>query len=65
MLTILRDPQGQRLGDRLTQTQVVEGVGARDLASSAFEWWQAFMARLEKDPGRRRRAEEIDAEERS
>jgi uncharacterized RDD family membrane protein YckC len=30
-LTIVRDPQGQRLGDRLAQTQVVEGLGAREL----------------------------------
>jgi uncharacterized RDD family membrane protein YckC len=60
-VTILRDPQGQRLGDRLAQTQVVEGFGARDLASSAYDWWRNFLARLEKDPmGRRRRAEEID-----
>ena len=59
--TILRDPQGQRLGDRLAQTQVVEGFGASDLASSAYDWWRNFIARLEKDPmGRRRRAEEID-----
>jgi uncharacterized RDD family membrane protein YckC len=30
-VTIVRDPQGQRLGDRLAQTQVVEGLGAREL----------------------------------
>jgi uncharacterized RDD family membrane protein YckC len=30
-VTIVRDPQGQRLGDRLAQTQVVEGFGAREL----------------------------------
>jgi len=30
-LTIARDPQGQRLGDRIAQTQVVEGLGAREL----------------------------------
>jgi hypothetical protein len=60
-VTILRDPQGQRLGDRLAQTQVVEGFGARDLASSAFDWWRAFIARLERSPlGRRPRAEEMD-----
>ena len=29
--TIVRDPQGQRLGDRLAHTQVVEGLGAREL----------------------------------
>ena len=60
-VTILRDPQGQRLGDRLAQTQVVEGFGAKDLATSAYDWWRNFIARLEKDPLRRRpRAEEID-----
>jgi hypothetical protein len=31
--TIVRDPQGQRLGDRLAQTQVVEGLGAKDLVN--------------------------------
>jgi hypothetical protein len=30
-LTVVRDPQGQRLGDRLARTQVVEGLGAREL----------------------------------
>jgi uncharacterized RDD family membrane protein YckC len=60
-VTIVRDPQGQRLGDRLAQTQVVEGFGAKDLATSAYDWWRNFIARLEKDPLRRRpRAEEID-----
>jgi uncharacterized RDD family membrane protein YckC len=60
-VTILRDPQGQRLGDRLAQTQVVEGFGATDLASSAYDWWRNFIVGLEKDPMRRRpRAEEID-----
>jgi len=28
---IVRDPQGQRLGDRIANTQVVEGLGAKDL----------------------------------
>lgn len=60
-VTILRDPQGQRLGDRLAQTQVVEGLGAKDLVTSVYEWWRSFVARLEKDPTRRRRrAEEMD-----
>jgi hypothetical protein len=58
--TILRDRQGQRLGDRLAQTQVVEGIGAKDLVTAAYEWWQRFLARLEREPGRRRRAEEIE-----
>src|SRR5688572_1365481 len=59
-VTILRDSQGQRLGDRLAQTQVVEGLGAKDLAAAAYDWWRAFLARLEKEPRRRRRAEEMD-----
>jgi uncharacterized RDD family membrane protein YckC len=29
-----RDPQGQRLGDKLANTQVVEGFGARQFAAS-------------------------------
>jgi uncharacterized RDD family membrane protein YckC len=59
--TILRDKQGQRLGDRLAQTQVIEGLGAKDLAASAYDWWRSVIALLEKDPTRRRRrAEEMD-----
>lgn len=34
---ILRDPQGQRLGDRLAQTQVVDGYGARELIRSVMD----------------------------
>ena len=34
---IFRDPQGQRLGDRLANTQVVEGLGARELVRSFQE----------------------------
>jgi len=30
-LTIARDPKGQRLGDRIALTQVVDGFGAREL----------------------------------
>jgi hypothetical protein len=33
-LAVARDPQGQRLGDKLANTQVVEGIGARDFATS-------------------------------
>jgi uncharacterized RDD family membrane protein YckC len=53
--TIVRDPQGQRLGDRLALTQVVEGFGARDVVSSAQEWWLDFLAQLDGNPRRRRR----------
>ena len=38
-LTIVRDPQGQRLGDRLAQTQVVEGLAASELVRAAAGWW--------------------------
>jgi hypothetical protein len=44
--TLSRDPQGQRLGDRLAHTQVVEGFGARDLVKDLQEWWVAFLADL-------------------
>ena len=33
-VAVVRDPQGQRLGDTLANTQVVEGLGARELATS-------------------------------
>jgi uncharacterized RDD family membrane protein YckC len=53
--TIVRDPQGQRLGDRLALTQVVEGFGAKDVVSSAQEWWLDFLSQLDGTPRRRRR----------
>ena len=55
-LTIVRDPQGQRLGDRLAQTQVVEGLGARDLIKSFQEWLMGLGADFRRAAGRRRRA---------
>jgi uncharacterized RDD family membrane protein YckC len=36
--TVVRDPQGQRLGDRLAQTMVVEGLGASDFVKLFQEW---------------------------
>jgi uncharacterized RDD family membrane protein YckC len=36
--TLVRDPQGQRLGDRFALTQVVEGYGAKDLVSDVYQW---------------------------
>ena len=33
-LAIVRDPQGQRLGDTLANTQVVEGLSVKELATS-------------------------------
>lgn len=53
--TILSDPQGQRLGDRLAQTQVVEGAGARDLAKSFRDWLLSLGDALGDAAGRRRR----------
>ena len=54
-ITIVRDPQGQRLGDKVAQTQVVEGLGARDLAASFQQWWRSFVGGLNpvlRRPGR-------------
>jgi uncharacterized RDD family membrane protein YckC len=56
--TIVRDPQGQRLGDRLTQTQVVEGLGAKDLVKSFHDWLIDLVAEFDRDLGRRGRAPE-------
>jgi hypothetical protein len=44
--TLIEDPQGQRLGDRLAHTQVVEGLGARDVVKSLQKWWARFLAEL-------------------
>lgn len=52
--TILMDPQGQRLGDRFAQTQVVGGAGARDLLRSLRDWLLHIGAVLGQAPGRRR-----------
>lgn len=56
MATVVRDSQGQRLGDRFASTQVVEGFGAKDVAPALQQWWADFVGRLERQPGRRRRA---------
>jgi len=53
--SIVRDPQGQRLGDRLAQTQVVEGFGARDLAADFVSWWSDFIGNLDGTPRKPRR----------
>jgi hypothetical protein len=53
-ITLIRDPQGQRLGDRLAHTQVIEGLGAKDLATSFQEWWMKVFGELERDSRRRR-----------
>jgi hypothetical protein len=53
--TIVRDPQGQRLGDRLAWTQVVEGFGARDAVGAFQSWWLDFIGNLEGGRHRQRR----------
>jgi uncharacterized RDD family membrane protein YckC len=54
--TIVRDRQGQRLGDTLAQTQVVEGFGARELVKSFQELLMGVGDAVGSGPGRRRRA---------
>jgi uncharacterized RDD family membrane protein YckC len=54
--TIVRDPQGQRLGDRLAWTQVVEGFGAKDVVAAVQAWWLDFVGSLDGNPRTRRRA---------
>lgn len=53
--TIVVDPQGQRLGDRLAQTQVVEGAGARELVKSLQDWLMTLGSGLGTSVGGRRR----------
>ena len=53
--TVLRDPQGQRLGDRLAQTQVVEGLAIKDLVKSFQEWLMGFGAEFGRAAGKRGR----------
>jgi uncharacterized RDD family membrane protein YckC len=54
--TVIRDPQGQRLGDRLAQTQVVEGLGARDFVKAFQGWLMGFGVEFDREVGRRGRA---------
>jgi uncharacterized RDD family membrane protein YckC len=56
--TVVRDPQGQRLGDRLAQTQVVEGLGAKDLVKSFQDWVMGFGTEFGRSVGGRGRAPE-------
>src|SRR5713101_7674129 len=50
-----RDPQGQRLGDRLAQTQVIEGLGAKDLVKSFQDWLSSLGVAVGRSLGRRGR----------
>src|ERR1700704_3272754 len=54
--TVIRDPQGQRLGDRLAQTQVVEGLGAKDFVKAFQGWLTGFGVEFDREVGRRGRA---------
>ncbi len=54
--TVVRDRQGQRLGDTLAQTQVVEGFGAKDLVKSFQDLLMGVGDGIGGAPGRRRRA---------
>ena len=54
--TIVRDSQGQRLGDRFALTQVVEGFGAKDVVTAVQEWWLDFIGRLDRNSRKPRRA---------
>src|SRR5688572_30802468 len=57
-LAVVRDPQGQRLGDRLAQTQVVEGLGARELIKAVQKDLQDEL--LEIQPLRKPAGEPVD-----
>jgi uncharacterized RDD family membrane protein YckC len=53
---VVRDPQGQRLGDRLAQTQVVEGFGAKDLVKAFQDWLMGLGTEFGPAVGKRGRA---------
>jgi uncharacterized RDD family membrane protein YckC len=53
-VTLVRDRQGQRLGDRIANTQVVEGLGAKDLVHDVQQ------AMLELDFKRRSEEQPIE-----
>jgi uncharacterized RDD family membrane protein YckC len=53
--TMWTDPQGQRLGDRLAQTQVVDGFGAKDLVDALLRWWETMAPELWRARRDRRR----------
>lgn len=54
--TLLRDPQGQRLGDRFAQTQVIEGAGAAELVKDLQDWLISIGGHLGRAPGGRERS---------
>jgi hypothetical protein len=58
--TMVADPQGQRLGDRLAQTQVVEGAGVKELLKSFQDWLRSGRTLGQPMGGRRRAPGRID-----
>jgi uncharacterized RDD family membrane protein YckC len=54
-ITLIRDKQGQRLGDRLAQTQVVDGLGAKDVVDEFAKWWSRSLPEVTRAarPGRK------------
>jgi uncharacterized RDD family membrane protein YckC len=46
--TLVRDVQGQRLGDRLAHTQVIEGYGVKDLVKSFLDWWSSVLPEVHR-----------------
>jgi hypothetical protein len=52
---IARDPQGQRLGDTLANTQVVEGLSAKEFAASL----QRTLLDIEAERQRERQPVEV------
>ena len=55
-IAVTRDPQGQRLGDMLANTQVIEGFGAREFATSLQ---RALLDSVEIEQARRKRPVEV------
>ena len=47
-MTLVRDVQGQRLGDRLAHTMVIEGYGVTDLARSWLDRWTSLWPELHR-----------------
>jgi hypothetical protein len=47
-MTLVRDVQGQRLGDRLAHTQVIDGFGVKDLARSWLDWLTSLWPELHR-----------------
>ena len=52
--TMMADLQGQRLGDRLAQTQVIDGAGAKELVKSFQDWLMSQGREFDNVAGGRR-----------